>query len=494
MKKKSLKMSRRKSANHLRMSQHMRVFEMAICLSLVCSATALAEPEISPRLISEFKVTYPSFIAAYDNLNKDQNDGNFTLIISSFDPIPWNSDHIYYVTDIDKVISENITNINVQTLTDKVTWPNEIEPVPIPGFGKDSIAVPGGFLVPGKQDGAVNIFDLNPGTILRNSVGPFDISTPKGGADKDWFFHRVLWKDMNKDGLPDAVTCRGRKPIFGSTEGNLLWLENPRDSPYNFSRPWTEHIVASGPDNMFTLAEMTADGVMYDVIITSSYFSENLTIYWSPSGEWEKSKVKQNVIATKLGQMFDVQVMDLNRDGRLDLLVSLNAYENGKVLAFEVPIDFRSGKYVMHTLATGFSSKSWGPGKGSPGSSKAFFPNTKNESGKPLILVSGDDDGSAHILYPKSLDLNNWEYETKTFLEDGDGTIGGIAIADIDKDGYKELFVPSYSKDRVFVYSFKPKMSQIRQTSVTTAPKGTSSTPSSPSWKPIKDPDELILG
>ena len=38
---------------------------------------------------------------------------------------------------------------------------------------------------------------------------------------------------------------------------------------------------------------------------------------------------------------FDVSFDDLNRDGRTDLLVPINAEINGTLVAYEIPDDFR---------------------------------------------------------------------------------------------------------------------------------------------------------
>ena len=41
------------------------------------------------------------------------------------------------------------------------------------------------------------------------------------------------------------------------------------------------------------------------------------------------------------GHFFDVVVDDVNRDGRLDLLVSINSEVYGSLVVYEIPDDFR---------------------------------------------------------------------------------------------------------------------------------------------------------
>lgn len=68
------------------------------------------------------------------------------------------------------------------------------------------MVVPSGFLVPTKGDGALTIYDLR----LAAKV-PYQITKTR----EQWFYHRVVWLDMDNDGKLDAVTCRAQKPLFG---------------------------------------------------------------------------------------------------------------------------------------------------------------------------------------------------------------------------------------------------------------------------------------
>ena len=72
------------------------------------------------------------------------------------------------------------------------------------------VAIPSGFLVPTKGQGALTIFDLNNADSIST---PYQIN-PNG--DGDWFYHRTVWLDMDGDGKEDIVTCRAQKPLFGA--------------------------------------------------------------------------------------------------------------------------------------------------------------------------------------------------------------------------------------------------------------------------------------
>jgi len=72
-------------------------------------------------------------------------------------------------------------------------------------------------------------------------------------------------------------------------------------------------------------------------------------------------------------------------------------------------------------------------------------------------MVSGGDDGRAYYLRPTSTNTNNWDCELVTVMDAGTSqTVTGITSADIDGDGYEELFVSVHNRDQVQVHSFRP--------------------------------------
>ena len=81
--------------------------------------------------------------------------------------------------------------------------------------------VPNGFLVPLKQAGGLYLLKIDcNGTTNSKPFGdtkPFEISAPK----TSWFYHMVVWRDMNGDSLLD-VTARAHHPFFGKPSGQLL--------------------------------------------------------------------------------------------------------------------------------------------------------------------------------------------------------------------------------------------------------------------------------
>ena len=175
-------------------------------------------------------------------------------------------------------------------------------------------------------------------------------------------------------------------------------------------------------------------------------------LYWFESGA-----LKSVDVDDAIGSAFDVQLVDLNADGKLDVLAtnSMTDGTKGGVFAYEIPTNFKTDPWPKHVLTTGFTLPS-NPltNPAAPGSATAFQPKVGGTS-KPLIALSGDDSGAEWILTPASGSTADWTY-TRADLVDTGGTCGEAAIGDVDGDGWVELFVPAYGKKTVHVFTFAP--------------------------------------
>ena len=78
-------------------------------------------------------------------------------------------------------------------------------------------------------------------------------------------------------------------------------------------------------------------------------------------------------------------------------------------------------------------------------------------TGKPWILLSGDDDGRSYYLQPDSEDPSDWSYTMTYFVDQGSGQIVGKPAAfDSNGDGFSEVFVPAWSAGEVKFFTFAP--------------------------------------
>lgn len=376
---------------------------------------------------SVIDIQKPAFIFSL----KNDLTGNYDLMISSFGL--FSADKIFKIEDIATQV--NSDSYNIQTALNKVVWPNEVKKAPAEIFGPGFYSSAGGFLVPGKQTGAITVFNPDKNVFA-------EISTPKKG----FFYHRILWMDINGDGHIDGITARANKPIIGRSKGELLWLENPGS---NHLERWKEHVINDSSDVHFRLLDINSDGLLD--IISTNFFSKKLTITYQLEGPTWSSQV----IDADLGSAFDLSVVDINGDGNKDLLVTNHeADAKAAVFAYDM-ISSDPASWVRHTLHEGFVTKQKGIGSASPGEAIAFHPQVNAPFAKPWIVVAGDGSQKAHLLIPRSMDSQNWEYDEKVIIDTG-STVGKISAKDIDGDGYTNIFVPAYDKDQIHVFEFGP--------------------------------------
>ena len=70
-----------------------------------------------------------------------------------------------------------------------------------------------------QRNGAISILNQK-----NNNI--FQISKDKRG----WWYHHVVWTDMNDDGLLDGLTARAKLGFFGTVSSEMLWLEQPNEN------------------------------------------------------------------------------------------------------------------------------------------------------------------------------------------------------------------------------------------------------------------------
>ena len=107
----------------------------------------------------------------------------------------------YYVPNLAQLVAGGGTAaVTPVQLEDSAVWSNEIEmvaPSTIPGLPSSALTA-GGFLVPGKSTGSIDLWDVSVRPAQRTQL-----STDKKG----WFYHHLEYFDVNGPPGPSPPHC-----------------------------------------------------------------------------------------------------------------------------------------------------------------------------------------------------------------------------------------------------------------------------------------------
>ena len=146
------------------------------------------------------------------------------------------------------------------------------------------------------------MFDTSAGQQGENQP----ITITSGATDgHDWSYHWVVWKDIDNDGLVDALTARFRVPTFGDPISELMWLKNPGTAPPapGSDWPWQHFILSSGPDvyfeeEIFEVCSTETDCFEYSAIVTAELWTERVMVYFvvNEPGAWANPANIQSMV------------------------------------------------------------------------------------------------------------------------------------------------------------------------------------------------------
>jgi len=415
-------------------------------------------------------------------------------------------------------------------------WPNETRRVPDGILPFEAIVSPQGFH-PTFWQGRLTLINLDDVTrteylIDQSTQGVGGCGAP-GNSPR--FYHKVKWADMNGDGLKDAITVRSAFKVNGNfcfPEGEVVWFENP-GAPYDPNVEWTENIVAGlsagpnppGEDSRYSadieldIADLENDGV--PEIIGGTFFTSGsfftptdkaIEIYGAPVGaaNWagvnpttNPARISILTTATANGPTFGLRFVDLNRDGKLDILATNHQTDNcfprtqtpvpGRVYALEQPAsgDIFNDPWIQHTLKDGIrpnptypapNNDPASPGRLAPGLAQEFWRSPLYEfSQKPWILVGGDEASKVWVLRPASEDPNDWNYESAVIFDINDyygpnasqsfsapSPATGVSISTIGAPSWRydrgwswgswaEIYIPVFEGRDIHRITFRPR-------------------------------------
>ncbi|CAG5110374.1 Oidioi.mRNA.OKI2018_I69.chr2.g4784.t1.cds [Oikopleura dioica] len=341
----------------------------------------------------------------------------------------------HYIGIIDNVKSKSMSvkRMVPRAMIDSIAYPTNIGRVPDATF-------PG---ARGKWWITSAAFNGTSGHVFFVNPKPKGTNYKGISGDDDYTYENLRFVDMDLDGKLDVITARSLSNSIGA-KGELLWLKQPGGNGH-----WPATSLHEGmADANFELLERR--NKRYFIVAGRKY--STLGIVWTVN-KGDKFLKKQEVrhrVVDNYGPYNDVQIVDINNDGRFDVLTSVIKRGGGRghVLAYQVPDDFLHGQWKRNVIAAGFDID------GSPGRAQAFWPDPKTRgNSRPHVFVSGSADGGSYILEPKG---NKGFAFSKMVAAPSYGRIGLFDIADITGDGRPEIIIPQ--EDKIHVYTF-PKVS-----------------------------------
>jgi hypothetical protein len=427
-------------------------------------------------------------------------------------------DLVARIPDLDGINIENFDGAaDIEVLTDldgvsRQVWPNETARVPDGVLPFEAIVSPQGFLST-PRPGRLTLINLDDPERAEYIIDQSSFVPPRckpGSSDNQpWFYHDARFIDMDDDGLRDVVTVRSSLITGGgfcAPSGQLVWFRNP-GKRLDRETEWDEHVLVDvdpkpgGPESNMNVHDFDGDGIV-EIVGTHFFKYDAITVYGAPVGKrWadvDPSKgpfVRQKDIMRGQGNPFAVEIVDLNLDGRVDVLTSNHQGDQcfavtktetpGRSIAIEQPADgdIFNSDWQVHVIKDNiratptFPEPERGPGRLAPNRAVAFWPaRSMQGKTKPWIVLGGDEAAKVWILKPKSEAQNDWDYDsavifdindfygpntTQTLMRNPQGisisTIGGLSwrYDEPGPGGMAEFYLPVFEGRDIHVIGFR---------------------------------------
>lgn len=86
------------------------------------------------QFLGNFTANRPGFLSLIQTKDSGNTSDEYSLYISSFNGIPFTTDHIYYIPSIGRILQgldrQILNRLTVKSLTSNIVWPNEVNQVP----------------------------------------------------------------------------------------------------------------------------------------------------------------------------------------------------------------------------------------------------------------------------------------------------------------------------------------------------------------------------
>ncbi|CAK8696609.1 unnamed protein product [Clavelina lepadiformis] len=417
----------------------------------------MRDQQVRPRMFAQINLQgSPSIVQTMAS-----RQGNIELAVSLHNATA-DTVSLLHMHGIDQWLNHR-SNVAINTVASYMGWPNAVGKVEgdvIPDSENTYWWMTSTSFPPQGTEGQIVLLPVSK---VNSSLPLSPMVVSSSEIEQNWYYSKIEWVDMNQDGWLDVVTSRSRGRSESIQFSQLLWYENPGYGLLWSRGRWRSHTITNGPDMSFEVLRIPLpSGESRLVIIGAGHWDNKLYAVWTedPEENWANVDAINERVIDNHGWFYDVQVADVNADGRVDIIASTwtPGIKQGSVIVYEIPCDFSRDKWRRHILIDGAVDMPL-PDLGSGGKIKIFHPTLRqgqvSQKKKPFILVSGDDEGRVYVLIPNSRRTNDWEYTSHTVYKTS-GPVGALAVDDINHDGFMEIIIPVVDGHKLVFFTYKP--------------------------------------
>ena len=148
--------------------------------------------------------------------------------------------------------------------------------------------------------------------------------------------HDVVAADVDGDGRPEIVTMSDRNDV--------RWYDVPDDP----TQPWPKTVIGKSVHAGLAAGDLDSDGDV-DVVRSTAWFeNQDRGARWIEhrlhADPWPESKTAWQHDATRAA------VVDVNRDGRADVILTIAEIAGAQIAWFEGPAEPKAAPWPMHVL------------------------------------------------------------------------------------------------------------------------------------------------
>lgn len=402
--------------------------------------------------------------AAYNTIDDVNGDGLEDIILTSFGTTLGMAGTIsvYYNKGNDALGENNWKKDKVVGFPkDYLCFPNEVTAEDIDGDGDKDLFAPSGFIP----------CVANPIYLGRWGLAWYEKTwlgwkkheiVPYKNSDTHDFYHKVIFVDIDRDGIKDLLTVAEMKNVAGDVWAETVWFRGNRTKD-RFEK--VSRSIGQGGGGLPSIHDVDGDGD-FD-IVSAQYFGyledEELgntpgSFIWfeqiappsseSPAGVWDK-----HIISSQAGPTIDFHLVEnLFGDGQT---VGVGANHTNfdvypewpaeALYSYEMPADV-TDPWIEEIISDEFDcrdeERQYAPG--------VFAHGDIDDDGLIDVAISGDGDPRIYLVKQTAPGV----FETHV-VDDRNVGQAGLSMADLNGDGLLEIIVSTYEGNAVYAYELE---------------------------------------